>query len=127
SAPHDPEVDTRSGFEQVLRAERVERELRVSLERRLKLYTARENAMAELRVFAPMREVAAAQPTLARMRMKKSPHEIELLQHAADATVAAHRAAWKTAGPGKYEYQVAAVMLSVYLYMGCERNAYPPI
>ena len=38
-----------------------------------------------------------------------------------------HRAAWKKAAPGLYEYQVAATMSSVFLENGCERHAYAPI
>jgi len=41
--------------------------------------------------------------------------------------VAAHLAAWKRAVSGLYEYQVAALMASVYLDRGCERSAYAPI
>ena len=59
--------------------------------------------------------------------MVKSPEELELLQYAADASIAAHRAAWKRAAPGLYEYQVAATMEAVYLDRGCERSAYAPI
>jgi Xaa-Pro aminopeptidase len=126
-AADDPDVRQVTGFDTVLPAEQFETELRASLERRSKIYTIGESAIARLRALAPMREVMDARLTLARMRMKKSPGEIELLQRAADATIAAHRAAWKRAAPGIYEYQVAATVMSAYFDRGCERNAYPPI
>jgi Xaa-Pro aminopeptidase len=127
ASPDDKDIAEVTGFDTVLPIERFESELHTSLENWPALYTTGDNARARLRMFAPLRDVQDARPTLARMRMKKSPAEIALLQRAADATVAAHRAAWKLAAPGKYEYQIAAAAQSVYLGLGCERDAYPPI
>jgi Xaa-Pro aminopeptidase len=64
---------------------------------------------------------------IARLRMHKSPEELALIQRSIDATLEAHRAAWKRAAPGLYEYQVAATMTAVYFDKGCERSAYEPI
>jgi Xaa-Pro aminopeptidase len=127
AAPDDTGIGEVTGFDSVLPLERFESELRASLERWPALYTSGDDARSRLRKFAPPRDVEDAQQTLARLRMKKSPAEIALLQRAADATIAAHLAAWKQAAPGKYEYQIAAVVQSVYLDRGCERSAYPPI
>ena len=71
--------------------------------------------------------ISDAATEIAKLRMEKSPEEMALLQRAVDATLAAHRAAWKRAAPGLYEYQVAATMEAVYLDQGCERSAYAPI
>jgi Xaa-Pro aminopeptidase len=49
------------------------------------------------------------------------------VQHAADVSVKAHKAAWQRIAPGLHEYQVAATMSNVYFEAGCERHAYPPI
>lgn len=127
AGPEDPKIGNRSGFATVLPVERFETEVHTSLERQAKLYTTGSEAAARLRAFAPLRDVGSADRALARLRMRKSPEEIERLQHSADATIAAHRAAWKTAAPGVYEYQVAAALVASYLGAGCERNAYPPI
>jgi Xaa-Pro aminopeptidase len=59
--------------------------------------------------------------------MHKSPEELALIQRSVDVTLKAHRAAWKRAAPGVYEYQVAATMAAVYFDAGCERHAYAPI
>jgi Xaa-Pro aminopeptidase len=80
-----------------------------------------------LKALAPLREVRTAATALARLRMRKSQREIDLLQHAADVTVTAHRAAWRFAAPGRYEYEVASAMTAVYSSRGCERSAYAPI
>ena len=127
AAPDDSKIRDLTGFGTVLPVERFETELRASLEQQPKLYTSGAESMARLRAFAPLREVGSADRALARLRMKKSPSEIERLQRSADITAAAHRAGWKTAAPGIYEYQVAAAVVSSYLGAGCQRSAYPPI
>ncbi|MEZ5355744.1 MAG: aminopeptidase P N-terminal domain-containing protein [Bryobacteraceae bacterium] len=66
-------------------------------------------------------------PKLARLRAIKSAREIELIQQSVDATVAAHKAAWRRVRQGLYEYQIAATMSALYFERGCERHAYPPI
>jgi Xaa-Pro aminopeptidase len=64
---------------------------------------------------------------IAKLRMEKSPAEIAAIQHATDASIDAHRAAWRSIHPGAYEYQLAAVMVGTYLDDGCRRSAYAPI
>jgi Xaa-Pro aminopeptidase len=59
--------------------------------------------------------------------MKKSPQEIALIERATNISIEAHRAAWKRAAPGLYEYQIAATMTGVFVENGCERPAYSPI
>lgn len=64
---------------------------------------------------------------IARLRMIKSPAELDLIRRAIEAGVAAHRAGWRAVAPGRYEYEVAAAMTAAAASLGCERNAYPPI
>ena len=127
AAADDAGIQAETGFETVLPVKRFESELTAALERRSKIYTVGEAAVARLSALAPMREVVDVQRTVARLRMVKSAEEVELLQRAAEVTVAAHEAAWKRTAPGVYEYQVAAAFTSLYLDRGCERAAYPPI
>jgi Xaa-Pro aminopeptidase len=114
TAPDDPRVAQLMGFDNVLPLESFESELRKQLENQSGIYTAGEQATARLK-------------TLARLRMRKSPAELALIRKSIDVTLEAHRAAWKRAAPGLYEYQIAAAMTSVYFDQGCERNAYAPI
>jgi Xaa-Pro aminopeptidase len=74
-----------------------------------------------------LRDISDARPPIARLRMRKSPQEIALIEHATDVSVEAHRAAWKRAAPGMYEYQIAATMSGIFAENGCERPAYAPI
>jgi Xaa-Pro aminopeptidase len=105
-AAGDPGLEEASGFDAVLPVDRFE---------------------VELRGMAAPADSGAVEKTLARLRMKKSAAEIGLLERSVEATAAAHLAAWKRAAAGLYEYQVAALMASVYLDRGCERSAYAPI
>jgi Xaa-Pro aminopeptidase len=105
-AAADPDIEGATGFDTVLPLDRYELEL---------------GSLA-----APV-ESSAVEKALVRLRMKKSAAEIALIERSIEATAAAHRAAWKRASAGMYEYQVAALMMSVYLDRGCERSAYAPI
>jgi Xaa-Pro aminopeptidase len=125
--PDDPNVTRLTGFEAVLPVESFETELRKQLEHYSRVYAVGEPATAQIKALAPLRDVPDARLAIARLRMRKSPEELALIQKSIDATIAAHRAAWKRAAPGLYEYQVAAAMTSVYFDRGCERSAYAPI
>jgi Xaa-Pro aminopeptidase len=124
--PSDANARQATGFETVLTVDNLESELKSSLERRTNLYSLGA-ATAALKALAPLREVGDARLAIARLRMRKSPAEIEMVQRSTDATLAAHRAAWKLTAPGLYEYQVAGAMTGVYFGEGCERSAYSPI
>src|SRR5215472_17687945 len=120
--PDDANIRAAAGFEKVMPAESFESEFRKYLEAYPKLYAlASRPEAAKLKALAPLREISDATMEIARLRMEKSPEELELLQHAADVSIAAHRAAWKRASPGLYEYQIAATMQAVYFEAGCER------
>jgi Xaa-Pro aminopeptidase len=126
-APTDGNARELTGFVSVQPAERLEVEIKSSLERCSKIYTLGDSAIASMKALAPLREVTSAALEVARLRMRKSQSEIEMLQHATDVTIEAHRAAWKRAAPGLFEFQVAATMTGVYFDRGCERSAYAPI
>jgi Xaa-Pro aminopeptidase len=127
AGPDDANIDQLTGFDTVLPVESFESELRKQLDRYSRIYTVGERSTTELKALAPMRDVSDASQLIARLRMHKSPEELSLIQRSIDATLEAHRAAWKRAAPGDYEYQVAAAMTAVYFDHGCERNAYAPI
>ena len=61
------------------------------------------------------------------MRMVKDRGEMERIQHAIDASVAAHLAAMKAMKPGMKEYEIAALIQYEYEKRGCERPAYASI
>jgi Xaa-Pro aminopeptidase len=64
---------------------------------------------------------------LSKMRVKKSPEELVLLQKAVDASVLGHREALKSIEPGMTEYELQAVVEYVFTRKGCESVGYNSI
>ena len=123
TAPDDGNVRSVTGFEKILSTGQFEAELsRIAAGRRKRfgIEGGRPSRFQEA-------EFADASETIGKLRLKKSPAEVALVQRSIDATVHAHRAAWKRVRPGLYEYQVAATLVGGYLEAGCERSAYAPI
>jgi len=73
---------------------------------------------------ATVKDVSAA---VGALRAIKSPGELALIQKAIDPSIDAHLAAMKMVRPGLYEYQVAAKMVEIHEFAGCETEAYSPI
>jgi len=71
-----------------------------------------------------VKDVSSAVGTL---RAIKTPGELALIQKAIDPSIDAHLEAMKMVRPGLYEYQVAARMVEIHAYAGCETEAYAPI
>ncbi len=76
---------------------------------------------------APQASLKDVSPDIGTLRSIKSPGELALIQKAIDPSIDAHLAAMKMMRPGLYEYQVAAKMVEIHAYAGCETEAYAPI
>ena len=61
------------------------------------------------------------------MRRKKEPLELELMSRAVEITREAHVVAMAAARPGMYEYEIEALLRSIFRKHGSERPAYAPI
>ncbi len=105
---------------------REEGELAAILADTKKLY-AETRSQERIRQLRPQVEFADAAKLLAPLRMKKSPSELARIERAAEASMAAHRAAWQRMSPGVFEYQVAAAFTNSFLEQGCQRHAFAPI
>lgn len=126
--PSDPEAPSTTGVAKILPAERFETELRNLLDLYPNLYALPSDPLAgPLAQMFPRRPAIDARPKIAQLRMVKSQLEIALIQKATDASIDAHRAAWKSIHEGLYEYQIAAIMVGTYMSEGCRRSAYAPI
>ena len=124
----DPRARAATGFDQVLEAAGLEPQLGKLLAAHPKLFTLTGTESAvRLRGLVPGREPEDARPAITRLRLKKSPREVELIQKSIEVTVAAQRAAWKRVRPGVFEYQVTASFTATTLEAGCRGPAYPPI
>ncbi len=66
-------------------------------------------------------------PLITALRMVKDKGEMQRIQRAVDASVAAHLAAMKAMKPGITEREISALMQYEFEKRGCERPAYSPI
>lgn len=131
--PDDSSVREVTGFSVVMPSERFESQLRALLDIYPNLYALPDDPAAGamhsglLQAIAPMRTLLDSRMSIAKLRMEKSEAEISAIQKATNASVEAHRAAWRMIRPGEYEYEIAAVMVGTYMMDGCRRSAYAPI
>ncbi len=136
--PDDPGIQERTGFERVESFAKL-RDTLVSLAKNYsEIYTELPGPhddgyphaahwsqwVKEAAPQASLKDVSSAVGTL---RAIKSPGEVALIQKAIDPSIDAHLEAMKTMRPGLYEYQVAARMVEIHAYAGCETEAYAPI
>jgi Xaa-Pro aminopeptidase len=126
--PEDENAPAKTGFEKVLPAFAFQTNLVRLLETSKRIYLLPRDEQADkVKQLAPFHERASAARPITRLRLIKSPAEIELITKATEATVAAHATAWSKLKAGLYEYEIAAVMTYAYFEHGCERSAYMPI
>jgi Xaa-Pro aminopeptidase len=124
----DAGAQDKTGFQTVLPIEKFEAQLSKALDSGPEFYALSKSADVDrLKPLLALREIGDAETSIGKLRRIKSETEIAELQHAADVSMAAHRAAWKRMTPGAYEYQTQAAFTEVILNSGCEDYAYPPI
>ncbi|MDQ2977464.1 MAG: aminopeptidase P N-terminal domain-containing protein [Acidobacteriota bacterium] len=68
-----------------------------------------------------------ASPIFSEMRLRKSPLEIALMQHAIDITTEAHERAWANAAEAKWEYEVDAQVAYTFKLRNADHWGYPSI
>jgi Xaa-Pro aminopeptidase len=66
-------------------------------------------------------------PIFADLRLRKSPLEIQLMQHAIDITTEAHERSWAAAGEAKWEYEVDAQVAYTFKLRNADHWGYPSI
>jgi Xaa-Pro aminopeptidase len=71
--------------------------------------------------------VENASRIFAELRLRKSPMEIALLQHAIDITNEAIERSWVAAAEAKWEYEIDAVVLYTFKLRNADHWGYPPI
>ena len=64
-------------------------------------------------------------PVFADLRLRKSPLEVALLQHAIDITIEAHERAWLAAADAKWEYEVDAQVAYTFKLRNADHWGYP--
>jgi len=66
-------------------------------------------------------------PIFGEMRVRKSPMELQLLQHAIDISTEAHERAWAAAGSAKWEYEIDAAVTYTFKLRNADNWGYPDI
>jgi Xaa-Pro aminopeptidase len=66
-------------------------------------------------------------PMFSQMRLRKSPLELELMQHAIDISIEAHERAWVAAASAKWEYEIDAAVANVFKLRNADNWGYPDI
>ncbi len=123
-APSDPGIAQTTGFLRVLAMESFEHEFQNAIQTAPRIYTLSPD---RIRPLAPLRQILDVAPSIAALRMVKSPAELEVMQRSIDVSIEGHRAAWRKLSPGLFEYQLAAVLTGFEMNAGCGRSAYSPI
>ncbi len=136
--PDDPGILERTGFARVETFSKLHDTLAALAKSYPEIYTelpgAHDDGFPHAANWSKWVKDAAPQSTLkdvssavGTLRSIKSPGELALIQKAIDPSVDAHLEAMKMMRPGLYEYQVAARMVEIHAYAGCETEAYSPI
>ena len=68
-----------------------------------------------------------ASPIFAQMRLRKSPMELEIMQHAIDISIEAHERAQAFASQAKWEYEVDAQVAYIFKLRNADNWGYPDI
>jgi Xaa-Pro aminopeptidase len=71
--------------------------------------------------------VKNAWPIFTEMRLRKSPMELKLMQHAIDISTEAHERAWAAAASAKWEYEVDAEVAYTFKLRNADNWGYPDI
>jgi Xaa-Pro aminopeptidase len=66
-------------------------------------------------------------PIFADQRLRKSPYEIQLMQHAIDITTEAHQRSWAAAAEAKWEYEIDAQVTYTFKLRNADHWGYPSI
>ena len=90
-------------------------------------YGPEQRFLADWTKNAPGYSVKNAAPIFAEMRLRKSPMELRLLQHAIDITIEAQQRAWLAAGEAKWEYEVDAQVIYTFKLRNADHWGYPSI
>jgi Xaa-Pro aminopeptidase len=136
--PDDPGIQERTGFARVETFAKLRDTLAALAKNYSEIYTELPGPhdegyphaanwskwVKEAALQVSLQDISSAEATL---RAMKSPGELALIQKAIDPSIEAHLEAMKMVRPGLYEYQVAARMVAIHAYAGCETEAYAPI
>jgi Xaa-Pro aminopeptidase len=136
--PDDPGIQEKTGFSHVENFSKLHDTLTALAKNSPEIYTELPGPHDEgyphaanwskwVKEAAPQSSIKDVSSAVGTLRAIKSPGELKLIQKAIDPSIDAHLEAMKMMWPGLYEYQVAARMVEIHAFAGCETEAYSPI
>lgn len=90
-------------------------------------YTGEQRFAGEWAQNMPGFTVRSAGAIFSELRLRKSPLELRVLQHAIDISIEAHERAWANAGTAKWEYEVDADIAYTFKLRNADNWGYPDI
>jgi Xaa-Pro aminopeptidase len=136
--PDDPGIQEKTGFARVETFAKLRDALAALAKNYPEVYTELPGPHDEgyphaanwskwVRDLAPQVSLKDISSAVGTLRAIKSPGELALMQKAIEPSIDAQLAAMRMMRPGLYEFQVAARMVEIHAYAGCETEAYSPI
>ncbi|HEX6730769.1 MAG TPA: aminopeptidase P family protein [Pyrinomonadaceae bacterium] len=90
-------------------------------------YKQEQRFVAEWSKTASGYSVKNAWPIFIEMRLRKSPMELRIMQHAIDISIEAHQRSWVAAANAKWEYEIDAEVLYTFKLRNADNWGYPNI
>lgn len=121
---------TQSGFEKVFEAaakNNAELYMMVPGQGESREYRAEQRFQADWAKTPSGYNLKNVTPIFADLRLRKSPFEIQLMQHAIDITTEAHQRSWAAAGEAKWEYEIDAQVAYTFKLRNADHWGYPSI
>jgi Xaa-Pro aminopeptidase len=136
--PDDPGIQEKTGFAHIESVAKLRETLAALAKNYPEIYTELPGPHSEgyphaanwsqwVKDAMPQESVKDISPAVGTLRAIKSPGELALIQEAIDPSIDAQLEAMKMMRPSLYEYQVAAKMVQIHAFAGCETEAYAPI
>ncbi|NND33300.1 MAG: M24 family metallopeptidase [Saprospiraceae bacterium] len=82
---------------------------------------------SKLKSLYPLHRYRRSQPILRKMRMKKSPVELELIRKAISITASGFNHVLTAVHPNMWEYQIEAILSGTFIHEGARGHAFEPI
>ena len=128
--PSSMQLANGNGFEPLLRAAaQNEAGLYLLIPRELESreYKQEQRFASDWAKLASNFSVRNATPIFAELRLRKSPMELRIMQHAIDISTEAHERAWAAAANAKWEYEVDAEVAYTFKLRNADNWGYPDI
>jgi Xaa-Pro aminopeptidase len=128
--PPTTQLANGNGFEPLLQAAgagEASLYMLVPREQESREYKQEQRFVADWSKTASGYSVKNAWPIFTQLRLRKSPMELKIMQHAIDISIEAHERSWVAAANAKWEYEIDAEVLYTFKLRNADNWGYPNI